>query len=112
MEVTNLNDVGLFVFGSCGVTRFKLQRKVQSAWLEVGLADTCMAGLVPTEVPAGESRLFSLKVLTAGPLGDGTYRIDLFAMAWVSDWDEALETAPLPQSSRLSNEFQIVVEGG
>ena len=112
VEVTNLNDVGLFVFGSCGATRFKLLRNVQSAWLEVGLADTCLAGLVATDVPAGESRLFTLKVLTEGPLGDGTYRVDLFAMAWVSDWDEALETTPLPYEDRLSNEFQIVVEGG
>jgi len=109
VEVTNLNDIPLYVFGSCGSTGFRLQRKVQSAWVEVGLADSCMMGPQATDVPAGESRLFSLGVLSKGFLGDGTYRVDLHMISWLSDWDEALK-APLHPTARLSDEFQIVVE--
>jgi len=112
VEVTNLNDIPLYVFSSCGNPGFRLQRKIQPSWVEVGLAPGCMMGPGATDVPAGESRLFSLGVLIKGSLGDGTYRVDLHTISWLSDWDEYLKAAPLPLSSRLSDEFQIVVENG
>lgn len=82
----------------------------QSAWFDVNLASGCMAGLEATDVPAGDSRLFSLKVLAAEAISDGTSRVDLNLISWLSDPDVVLDAEPLPQSDRLSEEFQIVIE--
>jgi len=112
VEVTNLNDIPLYVFSSCGHTRFRLKRRVQNAWIPVSLAAVCMKAMRPTEVPAGGSHLFNLNVLTAAPPVEGEYRVDLYWISWNSDQDEFLESTPLPYQDRHSNEFQIVVESG
>jgi hypothetical protein len=110
VEVTNLSSVPLFVFSACGNPLYKVQKNIQTAWLEVELAGGCLMGATATPIQANQSGVYSLKLYSAGPLDGGTFRVDFYGLSRVSDMDEFMDGIPLPASDRLSDAFEIVVE--